>query len=475
MTFPDPRAAALVGVMPGLFQPLQALLSFLPQILVAVAVLATAIFRPQTYRFVWEGVKANRRRVFPALAVCAVFAAGWIARGWDRDLPPAPPPLLPGDPPKAGPGGPGAGWPTFRMDRARTGSDGLPVPETIRQVWAYREPILRAGFCASPAVSEGRVYTGCENGRLYCLDTASGRLRWTSRARYEVFSSPAVADGKVFFGEGLHHHTDASLYCVNAENGKRVWDFRTTSHVEDTPTVEGGRVYFGAGDDGVYCVDEETGTKIWQSKGMHVDASPLLLRDRMIVGAGYGETGVAAIRTSDGVRLWFTKLPASAWGPAAEGPRGVIIGIGNGNFEQTLPDPKAEIVCVDPADGRFVWRTPIRDAVLAAAAVSGDRVFLGNRGGEFCCFDARDGRKLWTGGCGKAVLSSAAVTPNAIVFGCDGGHVHAVRPEDGTPLWTYDASKDGFNTDARFLASPAVVAGRVYIGCNNFFFYALGE
>ncbi|MEK7468207.1 MAG: PQQ-binding-like beta-propeller repeat protein [Planctomycetota bacterium] len=458
----------MLAVVPAFFAPLQSLLSFLPQIAIALAAAATAIFRPQVYRWAWHQAQAHR--LATALVAVAAIGGSTAAVAWGRYRNPPPPP--PTEEQKR------EGWWTFRGNEARTGGDGSAVPGPVTSIWKYREwSVDRKPFASSPAVWAGRVYVGCDNSVLYCFDAEKGGEYplWVFAARYSVFSSPSIANGKVYFGEGLHHNTDARVYCADAVTGRKIWDFKTSSHVEDAPTIADGRCWFGAGDDGLWCLDAETGAPIWQAKGMHLDCSPLLVNGLLVVGAGYGETGVAAFDAKVGTRKWFTKLPASCWGPPALGPRGAIVGIGNGNFRDIIPDAKAEILCLSLDGGGIAWRLPLKGAVLAAALVSGGRVYLGDQSGAFSCVDANTGKLIWEQTCGYSVHSSAAVAGDCVVYGCVGGHVHARRASDGVETWTYDAQNDGFNYDCSISSSPAVVNGRVYIGCDNFFFYCLGK
>ncbi|MCC6737691.1 MAG: PQQ-like beta-propeller repeat protein [Planctomycetia bacterium] len=371
---------------------------------------------------------------------------------------------------------PAASWPCFRGGEARVGSDGSEVPGKVAVLWKARNERDRARVMGSPAVAGGRVYVGADNDTLFCYDAEKGGApAWEFGARYEVFSSPAVADGRVYVGEGLHVHEDARLYCLDAATGRKLWEFRTTGHVESSPAVSGGLVFFGAGGDGLYALDAATGAKKWQVKGLHVDSAPLVTGGLVIVGSGYGETAIGAWKAESGEQAWRTKVPASAWGAPAAGPKGIVVGIGNGNFGETLPNAKAELLCLSPADGSVVWRTPLKNAAMAAAAVANGNVYLGNRGGEFGCFEGATGKKLWEAGCGRAVVSSAAVSPNAVVWGCDGGHLHAADPGTGKVLWNLPLGHDGVSSDLRIVSSPAISGGRIFVGSNNNWFYCVGE
>ncbi|MBI2921685.1 MAG: PQQ-binding-like beta-propeller repeat protein [Planctomycetes bacterium] len=367
-------------------------------------------------------------------------------------------------------------WPGFRRTVERAGSDGQAVPAKVAVLWKWRNERDRGRVMSSPAVVGGRVYCGCDNFDVTCIDAEKGGPPlWTFGARSWVFSSPAVAGGRVYIGEGLHTTTDAKLYCLDAETGKQVWSFQTTSHIEATPAVSGGKVFVGAGDDGVYAIDAATGAKLWQARGLHIDSATLVVEGLVIVGSGYGEHAIGAWKSETGEVAWKVKVAACAWGPAALGPKGVIVAVGDGNFEQTLPNPKSELLCLALADGAVVWRAPLKNTAMSTSAVWKGRIYIGNRGGEFGCWDAENGKRLWTGGCGRPVLSSAAVVENAVVYGCDGGHVHALDPETGKELWKHETARDGISRDVRIVSSPAVVGGRIYFGSNNDWFYCLGE
>ncbi len=51
---------------------------------------------------------------------------------------------------------------------------------------------------ASVAIADGLLYAADLSGFLYCLDVATGKLYWTYDAMAAIWSSPFVADGKVY-------------------------------------------------------------------------------------------------------------------------------------------------------------------------------------------------------------------------------------------------------------------------------------
>jgi outer membrane protein assembly factor BamB len=70
------------------------------------------------------------------------------------------------------------------------------------------------------AIADGLLYTGDAGGTVYCLDADTGKVFWTHKTA-PVWSSPLVADGKVYVGTHLHgllvfaHGREAHLLSEN--------------------------------------------------------------------------------------------------------------------------------------------------------------------------------------------------------------------------------------------------------------------
>src|SRR5205807_2286647 len=114
----------------------------------------------------------------------------------------------------AGPAGPAAGEHAVRVVR-------------ITKLFKPTEP---SWIASSPTVDGDRLFVGVvhgtafRSGALYCLDRATGRQRWMFNdggAMKQIFSTPCVADGRVYVGEGFHVDPVCKLYCLDAETGRK--------------------------------------------------------------------------------------------------------------------------------------------------------------------------------------------------------------------------------------------------------------
>jgi outer membrane protein assembly factor BamB len=250
----------------------------------------------------------------------------------------------------------------------------------IRLVWAF-EPKDRGAIISSPVVNEDRVYVAAIQGSgfstcgvVYCLNQESGEEIWRfddDGAMQQMFSSPYLADGRLYIGEGLHENRDCKLYCLDAASGRKLWQFAIASHIESSPCVVGGRVYVGGGEDGIYCLDASTGAEHWHfQENVHVDASPTAVGKYLYAGSGVSrsqkKTQVFCLDTEGGRVLWRHAVKLPVWGsPCVSGNR-IFFGLGNGRYDRSGERPAGALLCVDAQTGKELWCHEVDDAVLMA-------------------------------------------------------------------------------------------------------------
>jgi hypothetical protein len=64
------------------------------------------------------------------------------------------------------------------------------------------------------SVADNIVFVGSSNGKLSALDSGSGSLEWEFTTEREVWTTPVVSAGIVYFGS-----LDHNLYAVDAQTG----------------------------------------------------------------------------------------------------------------------------------------------------------------------------------------------------------------------------------------------------------------
>ena len=106
---------------------------------------------------------------------------------------------------------------------------------TGRELWTfYTDGPVRL----PPAGWKGMVYAASDDGYLYCLDVATGKLKWKFRggpsahktlgnarmiSMWPARGGPVVRNGRVYFAAGIWPFLGVFVYALDAQTGKVEW------------------------------------------------------------------------------------------------------------------------------------------------------------------------------------------------------------------------------------------------------------
>jgi outer membrane protein assembly factor BamB len=362
---------------------------------------------------------------------------------------------------------------------------GPAAAESARHVaWSFELP-ERDAILASPVVAGDRIFVAAvydagpaTGGVVYCLHRESRRIVWQfddDGRMQQIYSTPCLAGGRLYVGEGMHGGSACKLYCLDAADGRKLWDFRTAGHIESSPCVADGTVFFGAGDDGLYALDAATSQKRWHYRtDLHLDSSPAVAGGRVFAGAGVSEkckaTAVICLDAADGRVVWRRSTDLPVWGSPAVAGDDVYFGLGNGRLTESAAPPKipaGALLCADAVMGRTRWLHPVGDSAMARPAVDEGHVYFGARDGCCHCLDRKDGRPLWEAPLGSPVVTTPAVLGRRVYAVASGGQVACLDADGGRRFWDLDLARLS-ETSPRMLSSPRALAEdggvRVYFG-----------
>jgi outer membrane protein assembly factor BamB len=289
----------------------------------------------------------------------------------------------------------------------------------------------KGGFLApdwvdsSPAIgSDGTVYFGCLDGKLYALNPDTGVKKWERFLGSFVPGSPALGpDGTIYIGS-----YDSYLHAVRASDGVEVWRFETGGAIESSPAVAAdGTIYFGSVDNKVYAVTP-TGKLKWTRA---------------------------------------TRAPVLS-SPAIDVDGTVYVGSHDGSLYALAPE-----------DGAIRWTYATGGQILSSPVIGADRtIYFGNDDSIFSALRP-DGSLRWniSVGVNKSIRSTAAVrSDGTIIFGAQDGVIRAVNPE--TDLTAGGLSKWSYRTGDEVESSPVVASdGTIYVGSHDgklYSFYGSG-
>ncbi len=334
---------------------------------------------------------------------------------------------------------------------------------------------------SSPCVADGRVFLGVGDS-MKCYYENNGTLAWTMypdnnvAGGFGVCSSPAYANGSIYFGAD-------KLYCVWATNGTIRWKVNKPNikHGDGTPTLANGKVFIAGSDHKLYCIDQLTGSVQWtfQAKSDYPPAIPdnwgLYAAPAVVNGSVYlaacdwnlyqiNVTQPTSVATANNT---FKMGWASYSSPLVVGDK-VYVGCSYIAVKTT-----ARFYCLWASNLTTIWEFYPGSATgfLSSAGYFNDRIFVGSVDGNLYCLNATNGSLVWKYDIG-GTWSSPAVTSERLYIGSKTGYIYCFNTtQPGTPdyYWRYSISGE---VDT----SPSVVPGRVYIGThgNNGRLYCFG-
>ena len=366
-----------------------------------------------------------------------------------------------------------ADWTMFHADTSHSGiGTGNPVL-TPTLLWKYN---TGDAVYSSPAVVNGIVYVGSENGNFYALNAANGNQIWnySTGATPGIWSSAAVSGGVVYVGGG------SIVYAFDANSGAVLWTyggvFNGNQPISSSPTVANGIVYIGSSDTPqggyFYALSASNGTPLWDYNVQGAFASsPAIVNGVVYIGA---YPSLYAFNATTGSVLWDYASTA----PGASAPA-VVNGVVYEGSSWT-----DNVLAFDASSGVQIWNYSTGMEVDSSPAVVNGVVYIGAgipalpysgamSEGNVYALNAATGSEIWIftppvkASYGNAVTSSPAVADGVVYVGSYDWNVLALNSSSGAQLWNYTLGGD-------IESSPAVVNGVVYIGSDDGYVYALG-
>ncbi len=346
-------------------------------------------------------------------------------------------------------------WPMFRHDTLHSGVSTSTAPEAADILWTYQTGFV---ISSSPTVSHGRVYIGSWDRSLYCFEMDSGILLWNYSTGSEITSSPAVVNGRVFFGS-----QNANLYCLDAVDGSLLWVFKTGFIIDTSPMVVDERVFFGSSDGSLYCLNVVDGSLLWEYEtNSAFVSSPAVVDEKLYVGIVNG--AFVCLNSMTGELLWmFSTISGIYSSPTIDNGK-VYFGANDNN-----------VYCLDALNGGIIWSYNAGCEMHASPSVAYGCVYIGTSDGRMLCLDKETGSFLWSYFVNGSIESSPGIADGKLYFDSDPccgytSYLVCLDAYSGGLVWSYN-----LNTRFPTKSSPALVAGKLFVGAGDGTVYAFGD
>ncbi|NUQ65197.1 MAG: PQQ-like beta-propeller repeat protein [Pirellulales bacterium] len=216
------------------------------------------------------------------------------------------------------------------------------------------------------------VLFGSQDGNIYCLAAADGKLVWKYESGDQIRSFPTVADGHAFVAG-----CDGRLHVIDLERGEAVRHVPLDGPTGCTAAVAGPMAYVGTEGGTFLAIDWTKGEVAWTSqdsrRSTSFRSSAAVTPERVIVGAR--DKQLRALDPKTGNELWAFATQGQVDSSPVVAGNLALVGSGDGR-----------IYAVDLQTGKEVWRYEVGGHVAASPAVAAGRLVIGTDAGDLYCF-----------------------------------------------------------------------------------------
>jgi outer membrane protein assembly factor BamB len=210
-----------------------------------------------------------------------------------------------------------------------------------------------------------RTGVSAEKGLLKKWPTGGPKQKWKATDLGGGYSTPSVADGKVFLigSKGQDEH----VFALKLEDGSPIWNRRLGDVAQVgyagsrcTPTIDGEELYAISSKGDLACMSVANGEVKWTKDlkddfggsfgGWGYAESPLIDGDLLICTPGGDSATMVCLNKSDGSTVWKTAIDG-AGAAAYSSPIPVKVG----NSKQYVNFLSNGLVGIDAKTGKLAW------------------------------------------------------------------------------------------------------------------------
>jgi outer membrane protein assembly factor BamB len=334
-------------------------------------------------------------------------------------------------------------WTTFQGSVERQGCITAPRIETPRVLW--RSEVGVSGWLNNPVIEDGIVYVGSAGAAqfasdrldgIYSLLLATGELRWRYTTELDV-NAVSVGNG-VVVGVG----DEGRVWAIDGGSGDLLWTTDLQVGVFASPLIIDDIVVIGAGSGDIVAFDLETGgDPLWREQVAGPVRGGLAADDQRIYAAG--ETHEVLALTHGGEQVWRANILAR--GANADDTRifaapTVTEDLVVVTFVRTNVFAEPAIEALDKFTGEEVWRSEDSASlkvewanIRSSPAVAGDwLVYAEGYSDELVIIDLATGQTSWSANVGPFCY------PHWPSVAVNNGYAYVARHDGG--LYAVDLS-----------------------------------
>jgi outer membrane protein assembly factor BamB len=344
---------------------------------------------------------------------------------------------------------------------------------------------------ASPAIADGTLYVGNNDGSLFAIDVASGQVLWKAQVPNPLMSDPLVYGDVVIVGEGdptsrtsspsepiMVGQGPSALMAFDRSSGAMRWQTPLSGSAMPTPAIIDGILVNHDGAGYINGLDPATGRKRYARwlGSMASMTSALPVGGGDFVTSGVGSNAVWRLHADGGGVVWRSAFSKGASGigdcpPVSDGSR-----IYCDYVSPVWPDTSTvignltaqRVFALRVDDGALLWDVALESGSLpirneaAIPLLSGGLLYLGSAIAPWMhALDATSGTLVWEMPTRGAVKGGVVQVGGVVYFGDLGGYLWALDAKTGRVIGVKNMHTP-FN-----VGSPIVVGRTLIIGSDS--------
>ncbi len=313
-------------------------------------------------------------------------------------------------------------------------------------------------------------------------------IKWKTELPGQGWSSPVVADGRIWATAALDAGHSLHALCVDEATGKLLHDVEVfhvdnpppkhdrNSYASPTPIIDDGSVFVHFGSMGTAALESKTGAKIWENRDLKVDfqngagGSPALYKGKLLLSCdGMDHQYGVALDAGTGKIVWKTErsaIPRLMTRPEdmrkAYGTPVIVTEKGRVECVTTAAE---RIYSYDPETGKELWFVdipgfsnvplPAWNPAIMVFSTGFQKPEMWGMRLDGPLGDRTASSVLWKAKVGAPAQSSPLLIKDRVYMVSDSGIASCLDAMKGTIVWKQRIGSD-------FSASPLFLAGRIY-------------
>jgi len=236
-----------------------------------------------------------------------------------------------------------------------------------------------------------------------------------------VGTSPVASNGMLFAGT-----KDGYLNAFNLASGKKIGKIKIKHGIIASPLLDENRIYIslGSGKETLRCYDFHKGRYVWKADVGYIEASPVLIDEKIFVGTIEGS--LLCVDKFTGKNLWRKEYGEPIWSSPASVDSFLVFGTVDGQLHSVFL-----------SNGDIVWTQSLGKGIFGSITIHDSRAFLGTTSERFYSIEVETGKILWEFKTGGAVYSSPALNKELVFFGCSDNSLYALDQRTGDLNWKF--------------------------------------